>query len=184
MSVRPSNGIGGRLARYRRLTGLSARELAEQAGMGLTRAVIANIESGRKTDISVDQLIAISSVLCVPPVVLAVPVDEPYRFVRATDSEDQFHAMRAFAMMDWFQGVQSWFPQKRVDGLDTTDATTIALEIVRVAREYVDVTHQLSRHRSTHPHLVEEDTAEREALLTRMRSLMVDPTYFEIDDDG
>lgn len=85
-SVRPSDGIGDRLSKYRRLAGITARELAEQAGLGLTRAIITNIENGRKTDITVDQLIALSTVLGVPPVVLAVPVDRPFVFVRLTDN--------------------------------------------------------------------------------------------------
>lgn len=87
-SVRPSDGIGARVANYRRLSGLTARELAERAGLGLTRGIITNIENGRKTDITVDQLIAIATVLGVPPAVIALPVDRPYHNVQLNDPED------------------------------------------------------------------------------------------------
>lgn len=87
-SVRPSNGIGKRVANYRRLSGLTARELAERAGLGLTRGIITNIENGRKTDITVDQLLAISTVLGVPPVMIALPVDRPYEYVQLDGGEE------------------------------------------------------------------------------------------------
>ncbi|MCC2032182.1 helix-turn-helix domain-containing protein [Microbacterium allomyrinae] len=68
--------IGKRLARYRKLAGFSAHELAERAG--LTRSVIANIENNRRTDITVSEVIALSQALDVPPLVLMLPVDRPF----------------------------------------------------------------------------------------------------------
>ncbi|MFD8770102.1 helix-turn-helix domain-containing protein [Microbacterium oxydans] len=58
--------MGRRIAYYRKARGISAAELAERAGGGLTRSVIANLENGRKVDLSVQQLFAIAEVLNVP----------------------------------------------------------------------------------------------------------------------
>lgn len=71
--------IGTNVARYRKAEGISAAELAERAGEGLTRSVIANLENGRKDDITVRQLMAISHALHVPPVLLVADVFNPGR---------------------------------------------------------------------------------------------------------
>ena len=52
-----------RLPGFRRIAGLSARELADKAGNGLTRGIIANIESGRVNRVSIDHVIAIATAL-------------------------------------------------------------------------------------------------------------------------
>lgn len=69
--------IGMNVARYRKAEGISAAELAEKAGEGLTRSVIANLENGRKDDVSVKQLMAISFALHVPPALLVADVFRP-----------------------------------------------------------------------------------------------------------
>lgn len=51
--------------------GMSARQLAEVAGEGLTRAVIANIECGRKTSVSFEQFLAICRALNANPLDLS-----------------------------------------------------------------------------------------------------------------
>lgn len=42
---------------------MSAAQLADKAGAGLTRSLIANLENGRKADLSVQQLFAIADAL-------------------------------------------------------------------------------------------------------------------------
>lgn len=51
--------------------GMSARELAEVAGEGLTRAVIANIESGRKASVTFEQFLALCKALKANPLDLS-----------------------------------------------------------------------------------------------------------------
>lgn len=58
--------MGRRIAYFRKTRKISASELAERAGAGLTRSVIANLENGRKADLTVQQLFAISDVLNAP----------------------------------------------------------------------------------------------------------------------
>jgi len=67
--------IGRNVALYRRALKMSAEELAEAVGM--TRSVIANLENGRKDDVTVKQLFALSNALGVPPVTLAIDVNDP-----------------------------------------------------------------------------------------------------------
>lgn len=69
--------IGLNIARYRKAEGLSASELAEKVGEGLTRSVIANLESGRKDDVTVKQLVALANALGVPPACLVVDLFDP-----------------------------------------------------------------------------------------------------------
>lgn len=66
----------------RAIANMSAQQLADAAGNGLTRAVIANIESGRKEGMTVDQLIAVCKALdcnatdLVPDLTAVVPGTE------------------------------------------------------------------------------------------------------------
>jgi transcriptional regulator with XRE-family HTH domain len=67
--------IGERIRWYRTIRGLSARALADLTGGVLTRAVIANLESGRKIDVTVTELVALAEALNVRPGMLDGRVD-------------------------------------------------------------------------------------------------------------
>lgn len=194
MSRKPSEGIGKRLARFRKLAGLSARELAELAGCGLTRGVIANIETGRKVDITVDQLIALSAALAIPPVVLAIPVDEPYRFVRLTDGRKSRYLMRSVAAMDWFMGTHVLFPNFRRDERDSSEAAppneaTAAAEILihtvgdhpKDVRNLAAVRKMLKQGNTTEENVHGFEMELRETERTA-RQLGVDLQQFKVDE--
>lgn len=102
MTARPSSGLGDRLARYRKMAGMSAQDLSDNLGGELSRSVIANIESGRKTDITVDQMLAIAWVLDIPPVALALPLHEPFRHVQIVRGKNAYHSTTAARLIDWF----------------------------------------------------------------------------------
>ena len=133
MTRRPTDDIGKRVARYRRIAGLSARELAERAGCGLTRGVIANLESGRKTDITVDQLFALSVVLGIPPLVLALPLDAPYRHVALTDGTEKV-VVPVWLADRWVQSQPDTVPGR---AMFQTPASPVARQVARLSREYV-----------------------------------------------
>ncbi|WP_158613285.1 helix-turn-helix domain-containing protein [Frigoribacterium sp. PhB160] len=133
MSERASAGFGRRLAKYRKLAGLSARELSEALGGEMSRGVIANIESGRKTDITIDQLIALAWALDVPPVVLALPVDEPYRAVRTVSSPGELVAVRSWALAKWFEGKDE---PGGIGSPDPTPAGAFTREMMSAIAEY------------------------------------------------
>lgn len=67
---------GDRLARYRKAAGVSAQKLADE--IGTTRAVINNIESGRREDMTVGQLVQIASALGIPSAALAANIYDPF----------------------------------------------------------------------------------------------------------
>lgn len=71
------SSIGLNVARYRKAEGLSAAELSEKAGEGLSRSVIANLENGRKDDVTVKQLVALANALRVPPATLVADLFDP-----------------------------------------------------------------------------------------------------------
>lgn len=77
MTETPSLRLGANIARYRKLAGLSAQALADTAGSGLTRSQIADLENGRKKDLSVLQLLSVARVLNVPPVALLSDLYDP-----------------------------------------------------------------------------------------------------------
>lgn len=110
MTQRPSHNIGARVARYRKMAGLSARELSNKIGGEISRGVIANIESGRKTDVTIDQLIALAWALDVPPVALALPLEEPNRMVAVVASGEVRETVRASSLVDWFTAKRNSSP--------------------------------------------------------------------------
>lgn len=96
--------LGERIAHFRKLLKLSAEDLAERAGFGLTRSIVANLENGRKDDLSVRQLMAVAFVLEVSPADLIFDMKHPYRAVTLTGGES-FHAVAAaWLARAWFGG--------------------------------------------------------------------------------
>jgi transcriptional regulator with XRE-family HTH domain len=68
MEVPVAGGFPDRLKTVRRVRGWSAQRLADECGV--SRSVIANIENGRKRDVTVDELVAFVAALRVPVSVL------------------------------------------------------------------------------------------------------------------
>ncbi|WP_349902619.1 helix-turn-helix domain-containing protein [Parafrigoribacterium humi] len=191
MSKKPSEGLGKRLARFRKLADLSARELAEMAGYGLTRGVIANIETGRKTDITVDQLIALSAALAIPPVVLAMPIDEPYRFVRLANGKNHVHTRRVFSAMDWFNNMSTIFTNHPSQFDHANQATAVAENLIRHLRDYMMQENRVTRLAAlveagtVDQDALDEANGELEQLRTSLSQLQVDLQVFKVDDsDG
>ena len=94
---------GKRIAHYRRIAKISAEDLAEKAGFGLTRSIIANLENGRKEDLTVRQLMAIALVLGVSPVNLVFDVRRPYASVSITETDPPM-TTAVWLARDWFAG--------------------------------------------------------------------------------
>ncbi|KQR85194.1 helix-turn-helix domain-containing protein [Microbacterium sp. Leaf179] len=68
--------VGERIKRYRQMNKMSAQKLADATG--LTRSIIANIESGRRSDLLFSELIALSEALRVAPAAIVFPVESPF----------------------------------------------------------------------------------------------------------
>lgn len=102
--------LGRQVAKYRREAKLSGEELAERAGVGLTRSIIANLENGRKQDVTVRQLLAIALALGVSPADLQFDLRDPYELVeigeRASGDSVNTRGITApqYLARSWFGG--------------------------------------------------------------------------------
>lgn len=98
------NPIGTRIATYRRLAGFDkAADLATAiANEKITTSVIQNIESGRKADISVTQLLEISYALGISPLFLLAPMSDRMTSVRLPNVSEPIASMSADDFDRWF----------------------------------------------------------------------------------
>lgn len=78
MTQLPDAGIGRRIAAHRKRNGWSAQRLADNTDGAVSRSTIANLESGRKGDLSLRQFLAICLALRVPPAALLLDLDHPF----------------------------------------------------------------------------------------------------------
>lgn len=69
--------IGARITRYRKMNGWSMAELADRTLTPINQPVIANIENGRKKDLSVEQLLDLAGALEVSPAALLFDIERP-----------------------------------------------------------------------------------------------------------
>ncbi|MFI6105803.1 helix-turn-helix domain-containing protein [Streptomyces sp. NPDC051310] len=74
---RLTQNIAREVRRYRQKKGLSAQQLSDRTvelGMPIQRSVLANLESGRRTTVTVAEVLVLAAALGVPPGVLIFPV--------------------------------------------------------------------------------------------------------------
>lgn len=84
---------------------MSAEELATRAGNGLSRSVIANLENGRKRDISVSQLLALATALGVSPASLVFDLQAPYAEVTLAEHGEEHRVVASqWHAYGWFGG--------------------------------------------------------------------------------
>lgn len=179
-----SNGIGNRLANYRRLANMSALKLSAATSGRITRTVISNIENGRKADVSVDELILLSLALGIPPVALALPIDEPFKEVEisygliSTNSE----------LMNWFQGNPGYDVYPKDDpeakmGFPRSAATAISNEIIEGVNEYKKTAGLLERSIAIFPKSVLEEAEQKvDSLSNKLHNLGIDLKAKQIDE--
>ncbi|MFJ3319361.1 helix-turn-helix domain-containing protein [Curtobacterium sp. NPDC086286] len=184
MTQRPSHDIGARVARYRKMAGLSARELSDKVGGEMSRGVIANIESGRKTDVTVDQLMALAWALDVPPVALALPVEQPNRMVAVVKSESTTEALRSSSLVNWFLAKPNSSPLGDAAG----PGRGYAQALLRTVEEYRIVENLVRRRQAQFEQgdasqaAVEDARADRDRVYRELRDLGVDLTEYSIDE--
>jgi transcriptional regulator with XRE-family HTH domain len=127
-----TDGIGRRIARYRKLNRWSARQLAENTDGAVSRDTIANLENGRRTDMTVRQFLAIALALRVPPAALLTDLEHPLeptdlRFPgRAPAPLDS--AAPAITVTAWLNGQA---------GDDTTPAARWVNQVTGLLAEYL-----------------------------------------------
>jgi transcriptional regulator with XRE-family HTH domain len=99
-------GIGRRVAQLRAERKITAERLAElvtEAGAPISRSVLANLENGRRSAVTVQELLAFASVLGVPPIVLLFPVGQELQVEVVPDRR-----MDIMAAVNWFMGQPHW----------------------------------------------------------------------------
>jgi transcriptional regulator with XRE-family HTH domain len=101
-AARPVEHVARRVRELRRRRGLTAAQLAErlrQVGLDWDRSIVANLETGRRQAVSVEELLALALVLDVAPVHLLVPTDDEQLFqVTPTRAEP------SGVVRDWLRG--------------------------------------------------------------------------------
>ena len=163
-----TSGIGQRIKELRRRRGYrSTTELAEQIpGGNVTAAVLENIESGRKADLSVSQLLNIARALRVPPTYLLADITTPTSSLDLPNLSDDFAEMSAGEFEAWFSGTlggtyRSSHPDERIDLLQLEAYRTLT----RLQRELVRLgaARQAIGDRTTSPHDTRQTALEAES---------------------
>jgi len=95
--------IGKRIADYRKFgkIGTAADLAARIPNPKVTASVIQNIESGRKADLSVSQLLDIAMGLGVSPLVLLVPIGAPFQLVDLPGVGDDVSSLTVHEFDEW-----------------------------------------------------------------------------------
>lgn len=97
-----SQTVAARIRRLRDERSWSAARLSERCaelGLDLPRDVIANIENGRRTSVTVEELIGLALALDTSPVVLLLPLGDEERV-----SLTQTMTMHPHLALEWFAG--------------------------------------------------------------------------------
>lgn len=95
---------GEQIQYMRKRAGLSAEELAKRCteiGFPMKRHVIASLENKRRSSVSMAEIIAIATVLQIPPLYLIYPIQDPARRV---PGPPPLGTERAWMYHDWFRG--------------------------------------------------------------------------------
>ncbi|WP_217133815.1 helix-turn-helix domain-containing protein [Leucobacter chinensis] len=72
-----AKSVGSRVRAYRKAAGITAEQLAEIVGDGMTRTAIAKLENGHRKEISTELLVKLARALNTPPLALLLPLQEP-----------------------------------------------------------------------------------------------------------
>ena len=126
---RSETSLGGRIKLARRQRGFrTTRELADAIpGGNVTSAVLENIESGRKADISVSQLLNIARALGVPASFLLAPLGSPNALLDLPNLSDDFAGMTAAEFDCWLSATpaSSYRPRLAAERADIDTLNTL-----------------------------------------------------------
>lgn len=113
---RSETSVGTRIKMARRERGYrTTRELADAVEGGkVTSAILENIESGRKADISVSQLLNIARALNVPPSFLLAPMGTPEAQLDLPNLSADFQGMTAAEFDCWLSATPASFYRPRL----------------------------------------------------------------------
>lgn len=123
------DSVGARIKLARRQRGYrTTRELADAIpGGNVTAAILENIESGRKADISVSQLLNIARALGVPPSMLLASMSNPNSKLDLPNLSDAFDGMTAAEFDCWLSATpaSSYRPSLAAERTDIDTLNTL-----------------------------------------------------------
>lgn len=99
---RSGKSVGARIRGARKRLGMRVNDLAD--AIGVSSAVIENIEGGRKPDLSISEVLNLSMALGVPPVYLLAPMGSSGQTLDLPNLIDDFAAMTALEFDSWLAG--------------------------------------------------------------------------------
>lgn len=102
--TKKAEGIGRRIAHYRKALGFSnAKDLAEKIdNPKISHAVISNIESGRRSDPSISEVVEIARGLGISPLFLLAPVMRPSASIDLANTSAQITQTSSEEFLRWF----------------------------------------------------------------------------------
>lgn len=107
----PGRVVAERIRALRTAHGWSAQRLADAVfalGVPWSRSVVANVESGRRPDVTVDELFAVAQALRVSPVALMLPDEETAVAVTPTMHVDAAEVLGALTGGGEVSGLPRW----------------------------------------------------------------------------
>jgi hypothetical protein len=104
---RSESSIGARIRATRRQRGYrTTNDLASvMPGSNITAAILENIESGRKAELSISQLLNIARALAIPPSFLLAPMTTPDAKLDLPNLGDAFTDMNAAQFDSWLAAI-------------------------------------------------------------------------------
>ena len=139
--------IGSRLAKMRAKRHLTAAQLAQMLGdSSITKTVITNVESGRKRDLTVTELVQLASALDVSPMSLIVDTDDPWAPVSAPGLTAKYSRM---SNIEYARATVIFGPDAvRRGGFDRESSAfleqMVACEVALDAKEFLESEEDLS----------------------------------------
>jgi transcriptional regulator with XRE-family HTH domain len=103
-STRLAWSVAHEVRRHRQGQGLSAQQLADRCaelGMPIQRSVLANLESGRRTTVTVAEILVLAAALDIPPALLLFPVGHA-ESVEVLPGKQQ----ESLEAVEWFSGAR------------------------------------------------------------------------------
>lgn len=137
MTEQHANSIGRRIAEYRkRLKIGSSKDLADRIGYSpLSASVIQNIESGRRSDPSVSQLLNISRGLGISPVLLLSSMDKPLETLDLPNLSPAMSELNAADLDAWISASER---EKMTFGYGEMQYSMARRDLRKLLKEYED----------------------------------------------
>jgi transcriptional regulator with XRE-family HTH domain len=166
--------IGARIAAARRSRGFrTTKELAaKMPGTGISAAVLENIESGRRSNLDVSQLLNIAHTLGVPVTALLAPLHRPGDPIDLPNLTEELATMTAGEFDAWVAGITTASYTARTGSERDDLAQLNALRELQTTRRELDRLHVVAKLSEDLPEALRQlDADQINATQTRINKL-------------